>query len=254
MSQGGSMAVEQLIDVVQQDLTISGMLPKVLPDIEIKRLIKEIALEWFYKNYQFAVQKVYYMLPLDVLKSEIFTRYKYLVLPEEIENVVDIKYIDNPHMWRIGIQAPYLSINLGVTNQPFLTSFVTTAGELAQYRSVISAFSDEINKLSLESVKFNYNHLNKRLNFLGKVEKSMMLECWARIEEEELFEYQMFKEYVIGISKKKMGELLGRFNFNMPGNFQYNASDIITEGQQLIDKIQEQVKGETTSAWFKMSR
>jgi len=254
MSNGGSLAIDQLIDIVQQDLTVSGMLPKVIPDIEVKRLIKEIALEWFYKNYQFAVQKIYYFLPQDILKSDIYQTYKYLVLPEEIENVVEIKMVDNPHMWRIGIQAPYLSINLGVTNQPFLTSFVTTAGELAQYRYVIGAFSDEMNKLSLERIKFNYNHLNKRLNLLGEVRTSLMLECWCRIEEEELFDFQMFKEYVMGMAKKKTGELLGRFNFNMPGNFQYNAADMISEGSAQMEKIETQIKGETTTAWFKMSR
>lgn len=254
MSHGGSMTIEQLIDIVQQDLTVSGMLPKVIPDIEVKRLIKEIALEWFYKNYQFATQKIWYHLPLDFLKTEQWTKYQYLILPEEIEGVTSIKYIDNPHMWRIGIQAPYLSINLGVTNQPFLTSFVTTAGELAQYRSVISYFSDEINKLSLEDVTFDFNHLNKRLNFRGKVERPMMLECWCRIEEEELFDYQLFKEYVIGLAKKKMGEVLGRFNFNMPGNFQYNAQDMISEGNSIIEKVETKVKEEVTTAWFKMSR
>jgi len=254
MSHGGSTTIEQLIDIVQQDLTISGMLPKVIPDIEIKRLIKEFALEWFYKNYQFAVQKIYYFLPYDILKSDLYTKYKYLILPEEIENVVEMKFIDNPHMWRIGIQAPYLSINLGVTNQPFLTSFVTTAGELAQYRSVISSFSDEINKLSLERVKFNYNHLNKRLNLLGEISKSMILECWCRIEEEELFDFQLFKEYVIGLSKKKTGELLGRFTFEMPGNFQYNSGDIISDGQAMIENVTTKIKEECTTSWFKMSR
>lgn len=251
---GGSITIEQLIDIVQQDLTVSGILPKQLPDIEIKRLITEIALEWFYKNYQFATQKIWYHLPIDFLKTEQWAQYKYLVLPEEIENVVTIKFLDNPSMWRIGIQAPYLSINLGVTNQPFLTSFVTTAGELAQYRSVISAFSDEINKLSLESVEFNYNHLNKRLNFMGQVTKSMMLECWCRIEEEELFDFHLFKMYVIGLAKKKLGEVIGRFNFNMPGNFQYNAGDIISDGQALIEKVETQINGESKVAWFKMSR
>lgn len=251
---GGSITIEQLIDIVQQDMTVSGMLPKVLPDIEVKRLIKELALEWFYKNYQFATQKIYYYLPLDFLSTEQYAKYKYLIMPEEIENVVGIKMVDNPNMWRIGIQAPYLSINLGVTNQPFLTSFVTTAGELAQYRSVISSFSDEINKLSLESVKFNYNHLSKRLNFLGEVHKPMMLECWCRIPEEELFDFYMFKEYVIGLSKKKMGEVLGRFNFNLPGNFQYNAGDMITEGQSMMEKVETQIKEESRVAWFKMSR
>jgi len=251
---GGSITIEQLIDIVQQDLTISGMLPKVLPDIEIKRLIKEIALEWFYKNYQFAVQKVYYMIKQDVFRSDIYNLYKYLILPEEIENIVEIKHIDNPHMWNIGIQAPYLSINLGVTNQPFLTSFVTTAGELAEYRSVISSFSDEINKLSLERVRFDYNHLSKRLNILGRVDKSLMLECWGRIEQEEIFDFQLFKEYIMGLSKRKMGELLGRFNFNMPGNFTYNADSIISEGDKLIERVETQCKEETTVGWFKMSR
>jgi len=251
---GGSATIEQLIDIVQQDLTISGMLPKVLPDIEIKRLIKEIGLEWFYKNHQFSTQKVYYFIKQDVLRSDVYNTYKYLILPEEIENVVEIKQIDNPHLWNIGIQAPYLSINLGVTNQPFLTSFVTTAGELAEYRSVISSFSDEINKLSLERVRFDYNHLSKRLNLLGRTDKSLMLECWGRIEQEEIFDFYLFKEYIIGLSKRKMGELLGRFNFNMPGNFTYNAADIISEGNALIEKVETHCKEETTVGWFKMSR
>jgi len=251
---GGSTTIEQLIDIVQQDLTISGMLPKTLPDIEIKRLIKELALEWFYKNYQFALQKIYYYLPLDFLTTEQYTQYKYLVLPEEIEAVVEIKSIDRPHMWNIGIQAPYLSINLGVTNQPFLTSFVTTAGDLGVYRSVISAFSDELNKLSLERMKYNYNPVSKRLNLLGQIERPMVLECWCRIQQEELFDLQLFKEYVIGMSRKRMGELIGRFNFSLPGNFQYNASDVISEGQAMMEKVETLVKEESKVAWFKISR
>jgi hypothetical protein len=82
----------------------------------------------------------------------------------------------------------------------------------------------------------------------------MILECWIRIEEEELFDFNLFKKYVIGLSKKRMGELLGRFNFNLPGNFQYNASDIITEGKEMVDSVVEDIQKETTVAWFKMSR
>ena len=57
-----SITIEQLIDIVQADLSVSGLFPKVLPDVEIYRLIKEHALEWFYKNYQFAVMKTYSLL------------------------------------------------------------------------------------------------------------------------------------------------------------------------------------------------
>ena len=250
-----AVTIEQLIDIVQADLTISGLLPKVLPDIEIKRLIKEHALEWFYKNYQFAVQKAYYVLKSDFLQTEQYHKYNYLVLPEEVENITRIVYVDETNLFRLGIQAPYLSINLGVTNQPFLTSFVTTAGDLAVYRSIISYFSDEINKLTKQTVYFNYNHVNKRLNFLTAMEqKTILLECWLRIQDEDLFDLQLFKDYLIGLSKSKLGESLGRLTFNLPGNFQYNATDIISQGEKLMDGVKEQIKNESTVTWFKMSR
>ena len=43
--------------------------------------------------------------------------------PEEVEAITRIVKIDDPSLFSLGIQAPHLSINLGVTNQPFLTSF-----------------------------------------------------------------------------------------------------------------------------------
>ena len=77
-----SITFEQLIDIVQQDLTFSGALPKVLPDQEVKRMIREINLEWFYKNYQFAVQKFYYFLKYDHLARETYAMFQYFQLPE----------------------------------------------------------------------------------------------------------------------------------------------------------------------------
>lgn len=249
-----AITIDQLIDIVQADLTYTGLFPKVLPDLEIKRLIKENALEWFYKNYQYAQIKIFYFLEKSFLYTEQYHRNKYLILPEEVENIIRIVRLDEPSLFRLGIQAPHLSINLGVTNQPFLTSFVTTAGELGVYRSIISAFSDQINKMTANTMRFQFNHIDKRLYFLTDVTTDVMLECSVRIEEEELFDHVYFKDYVIGLSKKRMGEALGRFNFNMPGNFQYNANDIKEEGNNMMEKVVEKIKSESQVAWFFMDR
>jgi hypothetical protein len=251
-----SITLEQLIDIVQQDLTFTGALPKVLPDQEVKRLIKEIALEWFYKNYMFAVQKFYYFLNYNWAMREAYAHFQYFQLPEEVENITKMVKIDNPSMFRLGIQAPNLSINLGVTNQPFLTSFVTTAGDLALYRSTISYFADEINKLTKNTIMHSFNPINKRLNILSEITdgSNLMLECWVRIQEEELFDFEMFKRYVIGLSRQRMGQLIGRFNFNMPGNFTYNAADIISDGKEMVEKVETFVKEQSTTSWFKMAR
>lgn len=249
------MTIEMIVDYVQADLTFSGLMPKVLPDTEILRLIKEKALEWFYKNYQLAVMKSYFLLDKSFLKHEQYTRTGYLIMPEEVENIVRITEINDPSLFRIGIQAPNLSINFGVTNQPYLTSFVTNVGELGVYRQILSAFSDEINKMARNYTKYSFNPVNKRLHILDEVRSNMMLDVYVRIEQEELFHNQLFKDYIVGLSRVRLGEALGRLNFNMPGNFQYNAADIISQGQDLLDKTTEKVK-ETSpaSSFFIMKR
>ena len=249
-----AITIEQLIDIAQADLTMSGLFPKVLPDTEIYRIVKEHALEWFYKNYQFSVMKSYYFMNKSCLKTEQYTKFKYFILPEEIESITRIVKIDDPSLFSLGIQAPHLSINLGVTNQPFLTSFVTTAGDLAVYRSIISSFSDELNKMTKNTLKFDYNHVNKRLHILTDSTTDLVFDVYIRIEQEELFDYQLFKDYVIGMSRVRLGEAIGRFNFNMPGNFQYNSSDMISQGQAMVDKVVEKIKGETNAGWFFISR
>lgn len=248
------MTIDQLVDIVQADLTMSGLFDKILPDIEIYRLVREEALDWFYKNYQFSKIKMFYFLEKSFLTTEQYNRNKYLILPPEVEDIVRIVKIDNPTLFRLGIQAPNLSINMGVTNQPFLTSFVTTAGELGVYRSVISNFADQINKMTANTLRFNYNHINKRLNFLTTIDTDMMLEVYSRIEEEEMFDNVYFKQYLIGLCQARLGMAVGRFNFNMPGNFQYNSADMITQGQAKMDAVIEKIKSETNTGWFIMDR
>jgi len=249
-----AMTIDQLIDIVQADLTISGLFDKVLPDIEILRLVREEALDWFYKNYQFSKTKMFYFLEKSFMQTEQYHRNQYLILPQEVEDIVRIIKVDNPSLFRLGIQAPQLSINMGVTNQPFLTSFVTTAGELGVYRSVISNFSDQINKMTANTLRFNYNHISKRLNLLTTIDTDLMLEVYNRIEEEEMFDNVYFKQYVIGLCQSRMGQALGRLSFNMPGNFQYNAADMISQGKEKMDAVIEKVRAETNTGWFIMDR
>lgn len=249
-----SMTIDQLVDIVQADLTMTGLFDKILPDLEIQRLIREEALDWFYKNYQYSKIKIFYYLEKSFLVTEQYHRSQYLIMPQEVEDIVRIVRIDNPTLFRLGIQAPNLSINMGVTNQPFLTSFVTTAGELGVYRSVISNFADQINKMTANTTRFNYNPLNKRLQFLAPVNTDLMLECYVKIEEEDLFDHVYFKQYLTGLAQMRMGQAVGRFNFNMPGNFQYNAADMITQGKEKMDAVIERVRGESQVAWFIMDR
>lgn len=246
------MTIEQLVDFVQADLTFTGMMPKVLPDLEIQRIIKENALQWFYKNYQWALIKSYYKLDKRVINTDEYTNNGFIILPEECENVVKIYNISDPSIFRFGVQFSNLGMGLsmGVANQPFLTSQVTNIGELATYRQILSGFASELNKLSKLYNKYAYNSESKRLHLLGEVRNDLMLEVYLRIEQEELMNSNLFKDYVVGFSRLRLGQMLQRVTFQLPGNFSYNADSLISQGQELIDKTIESVKNQSPNTSF----
>lgn len=262
--------IEELIDVVQGELTISCALPKLLPDLEIRRIIENKAMGWFFQNYYYAVSKIYYYIDRRAFLTDEFTNYKYVTLPCEIQTISWIYETRDSSLFNIGINAPNLSINLGVTNQPYLSSYVSTIAELGTYKTILDSFSDMLDTLSLNTVKFHYNQMNNRLNILsggnsehigtagtpssslGQTYNSMVLETYANVENEALFADPMFVTYVTGMAKQQLGNLMTRYNFTLPGGIQYNGDALIGEGKDEVQRIIDEIKGQSNSSWFVM--
>ncbi len=118
-----SMTIDQLVDIVQADLTISGLFDKILPDLEIYRLIREEALDWFYKNYQFSKVKIFYFLERSFMTTEQYSRNQYLILPQEVEDIVRIIKIDNPTLFR-SRNTSATFINKSWCHKPTIFNFV----------------------------------------------------------------------------------------------------------------------------------
>lgn len=246
------LTIQELIDVVQGDLTVSCALPKLLPDMEIRRIVENIAAPWFYQNYQYAVSKIYYYVDHRAFKTEEWTKYRYIQLPCEIQSITWVYQMRVTNLMSIGINAPNLSINMGVTNQPYLSSYVTTIGELGVYKSILDSFSDMLNQMSKYTVKFHYNQMYNRLNILTAMESSLVLECYANVDKEALYADPLFIRYVIGYAKKQLGNMLGRYNFNLPGGIQYNADSLMSEGSDEMQKVEDEIKGQSNSAFMFM--
>src|ERR1035437_5743513 len=105
--------IEELVDFVQNDLTVGCGLPKTLPDSEIRRIVETRALPYFYRNYQYAVQKIYFWIFKEAFYSEEFTRYRYVQVPCEIQSVIYLYENRGESLFQLGINTPNLSVNLG---------------------------------------------------------------------------------------------------------------------------------------------
>lgn len=245
-------SIEELIDFVQNDITIGCSLPKVLPDTEIRRFVETRAKEWFYQNYQYAVSKQYYFVDKTAFTTDEYTKYRHIELPCEIQSISYVYQMRGDSLLQLGINTPNLSVNLGVTNQPYLSSYVTTIGELGVYKTLIDNLSDMMNQLNLYTTKFHFNYRTHRFNVLTNVKYHLILECYVNIPDEDLFTDPYFIKYVTGWSKWQMGNLTGRYTMQLPGGVTINNTDLTTQGAAEMKEVEEDIKNMSQGAFFFM--
>lgn len=248
----GGITIEELIDQVQTDLTISCALPKTLPDEAIRLIIEKRALPWFYRSYQYAVQKLYFLIRKEAFYTEEFTRYNYVNVPCEIQSVIYLYEVRGDSLFQLGINTPNLSVNLGVTNQPYLSSYVTTIGELGVYKTILDSMADMLNQLNKYTLKFHFNQLNHRIHILTNVKYDVIMEAYANIPQENLFREDLFFRYVCGWAKIQMGNMVGRYDFTLPGSVKILGADLVTQGKEEVKEVEEEIKAQSTSSFFFM--
>jgi len=248
----GGYTIEEFIDLVQSELTISCALPRTLPDNNIRVIIESRALPWFYRTYQYAVQKMYFLIMKEAFFSEEFTKYNYVNVPCEIQSVSYLYEVRGASLFQLGINSPNLSVNLGVTNQPYLSSYVTTIGELGVYKTLLDNMSDMLNQLNKYTLKYNFNQLNHRLHILTNVKYDVIMEAYANIPQENLFRDDLFYKYVVGYSKVQLGNLTGRYDYTLPGSVKINSADLVSQGQAEVKEVEETINGMSNSSFFFM--
>lgn len=248
----GGLTCEELIDFIQNEITIGCALPKTLPDSEIRRIIETRALPYFYRNYQYAVQKMYFLIRKEAFQTEEFTKYRYVEVPCEIQSVSYLYEVRGTSLFQLGINTPNLSVNLGVTNQPYLSSYVTTIGELGVYKTILDSMSDMLNQLNKYTLRYSFNQLQHRLHILTNVKYDVIIEGYANILPEYLFKDDLFVKWVTGWSKVQYGNLTGRYDWTLPGGVKVNSADITAQGKEEIKEVEEEIKGQSNSGFFYM--
>ena len=173
-------------------------------------------------------------------------------VPCEIQSVVYLYELRGTSLFQLGINTPNLSVNLGVTNQPYLSSYVTTIGELGVYKTVIDSMSDMLNQLNKYTLKYSFNQLQHRLHILTDVKYDIIMEAYANIPMQYLFTDDLFIKYVTGWAKVQYGNLTGRYDFTLPGGVKINSGDLISQGKEEVKEVEDEIKGQSSAGFFFM--
>lgn len=254
------MLLEELIHDVQSHLTFSGAMAKQLPDVEIQRIIINDAMPWFHQNYFQSVIKEYLFIPRTAFNVEKFTKYKMVELPCNVNRVVWLYQVNDVSLFSFGVNAPNLSVNMGVTNQPYLSAITTTVGELGVYKVIIDSFADALNQMTKHTLKFDFNTASKHLHILTSMGQNpyddcltgLIAEVYSTIADEDLFDLDHFRRYVRYEAGKQLGRLLMRYDFSLPGGGKINGNIVLEEAKQDMEKLKTEIKSTSTNGIIMM--
>lgn len=239
------MTRQQLIANVRKQLTWAGSLPYTLPDDAISQEI-DIAMDFFYDNWRYALEPRYLLLPRDIFMSPLFLKNnRNINLPECVEFVDDCR-LANSNGSLFGTIDPDFGDNKFIGSEIFLTPFI---GESLMYRTIMLSFLDLTKAFSLDTVAYQFNKNTKNITILGKTPRiEVVLRCQTKISEENLFNDEFFRRWVYAKTKIRLVEFLTAFGFQLPGGVAINFTLLTQQAQDEWRAVQEQWKGEEGSS------
>lgn len=250
-------AANQCLDAfmreVNQELTVSCMLPHALPKKELNRIIGQ-AKKWFYKNYEYSMEEMYLFLPSSNWSTDAFKANSDLILDDSIFSVTSV--------WQIGRDSGEASIGslfnkdtdftIGkyIYNSQNYSSVGLASDSLMNY-VLHEKFFDVSRQMLRSKMSYNFNHLTHKFRFMGELpEDNVILQVYTKIDDCSLFDDEIFFRYVVAQAKMQLSRVLGTFNYNLPGNITINFDLIREEGRDELDKIKEEIKGDEGVDWF----
>jgi len=239
------MTEKQLIQEIQNEIQLSCALPYALPPAEVVRIINR-AKEWFWVNYQWAVEERLMPIPKEVFEHESFKSSRFIQLPDCVVSVYEFREVTG-----IGI--------LGNPDRDFSDSKLLGAeiflspfqGDNLVYRTAMYSMFDLAKAYLLETIAYKYNRNTRRMSVLGRNPfRNTFVRVAAKIPDESLFDDEIFVRYCLAQAKINLGRILQLFNYNLPGGVQVNFDTTKQDGIAEMEAIKAQIDGESTADWF----
>ena len=238
------MTRHELIEEVQAELTGSGMLPKIIKDDEVSRIITS-SVRFFSEMYKYATEVQRMLLPKSIFSTEQFKRGRSIVLPDNVLGVHNCQEIggvgriigdEDFSTDKLYASALYVS---NVMGNDIVTSIVNQ-----NYASLMGSFV-------LDTLAYDFNKNTKKLMILGHDPTSdVVLEMDVNIESNKLFNDHYFQRYCIAQTKVAFSRIIGTYNYQLPGGVEINHDAIRTEGESELDEIKEYLESIDLPDWF----
>lgn len=251
--------LNEFLNEVGSHVTGACMIPMNLPQSEVYNIIKR-AKKWFYKNYEYSMVENFLYIPVDVFETEHFKKRRALTMPGPSDvtggnEVYSIYGVYEQGQAGFGTSITFETGDFDMERMMYgalsTGSQVASGMENLQYY-VINQSAFELTRQILENpISYHYSQLTHELKFTGQTpKKGVFLEVYETIPDCALFNDEIFFRYVAAKVMISLGQKLAIFGYNLPGNITVNADVIQGMGQEELDKVIEEIKGDEGVDWM----
>lgn len=239
---------------IVQELTQSCALPIPVPASAIPPLIMQAA-QFFWDNDDRAVEERWYCLPY----SEIRRLGPNMVaqLPQQIISVFGCyKITDN---FNYGILGDFSLERMMLNNAALASgaggslSDIFGSGTGYNLTDVTAALYEVQTYKAMFDVPltYNFNQFSHKLVVLGSLGHSdLMLQVFKRCKIQDLYNDYYFFRYCVCLGMRSMSQIMGTFEFKMPGGVTINYSNFMDRAQNEMDSIFEWLKSNHSPDYF----
>jgi hypothetical protein len=261
------MILDALIKEIEDALSFSCALPYNLNRSEIERIIGR-AKAWMYDNYQYAAEDRVFVIQKQIFDNRNFLSTRQIRLPDSIVSIYDVRDVGGSGI--SGNPDRDFGDSKLLGSELLLSPFV---GDNLVYRTVMYSYFDLARAYMLNSYAFKWNKNTKKLTILGRdpgrsggsnqSAKSQQaqgfsggggydvaIRCYVAINDEDLYNDELFVRYCIAKCKIALAQMLGVFSYNLPGGVQINASEIGNQGATELQEVMDMINGENTPSYF----
>jgi hypothetical protein len=242
------------------DITGACMIPMNLPKKEIYNIIQR-AKKWFYKNYEYSVQENFLVIPEEYFVTPTYLSTRSLTLPGAAldgSGAVFAVYGVYPvgSYYGAGTDVRFTKGDFNIDRLLFggmlgQGTYDIKSAENLQYYVVQQSYYDMARQIINNTISFNYSNLTRNLKIMGETPKShLILEVYQTIPDCALFEDEIFFRYCSAKIKVSLGAKLSIFDYNLPGEVKLNADVIKSMGEDELEKIIEEIKGDEGVDWM----
>ena len=256
--------LDAFMDEVGSEITGACMVPLNLPKAEIYNIIKR-AIKWFRKNYEYSLKENYFHVPNGTFDTDSFRETRVLNFPGEdpVTGAGEVFSIygvyDLGSGWGgggSGLDLRFADGNdFSLDKMLFRNSYLGTgaagSAEELQYYVINQSYFDLARQILENPISFHYSQLTGELKFMGDTPRGdVIIECYESIDNCALYNDEIFFRYIAAKVKIAIGSKLSVFKFQLPGGVEIDYDGIRDMGQEEMDKILEEIKGDEGVDWM----